>query len=126
MASRHENEAPCASCGELLSKVDELQRVINRGANQHADGMDLMREMQVLPLCLVEGAYSANRHHVIVCARGAVSPSLMHLDKVSVGPLLLLDGSKGTTTQCESCSSGSPLSRQTSSSGRKTLLVFSS
>jgi hypothetical protein len=53
MASQHENGDPCARCGELQCKVDELQRVINRGAHQHADGMDLMREMQVRPLSLV-------------------------------------------------------------------------
>ena len=40
-------KAACSGCAAYQRKVDELQRVINRGAHQHADGMDLMREMQV-------------------------------------------------------------------------------
>jgi chromosome segregation ATPase len=37
---------PCFKCVELEKKVQDLQRIINRGAHQHADGMDLMCEMQ--------------------------------------------------------------------------------
>ena len=37
---------PCFKCVELEKKVQDLQRIVNRGAHQHADGMDLMREIQ--------------------------------------------------------------------------------
>ena len=37
---------PCFKCVELEKKVQDLQRIVNRGAHQHADGMELMREIQ--------------------------------------------------------------------------------
>ena len=45
--SRTHNCKHVGRCGILEIRVEELQRVINRGANQHADGLELMREMQV-------------------------------------------------------------------------------
>ena len=41
-----EGAVDCPKCAGLEKKVDEMQRVINRGAMNSADGMDLMREMQ--------------------------------------------------------------------------------
>jgi len=36
----------CPRCASFEKKLEEMQRIVNRGARNHADGMDLMREMQ--------------------------------------------------------------------------------
>lgn len=46
METEMADRPPCFKCVELEKKVQDLQRIINRGAHQHADGMDLMCEMQ--------------------------------------------------------------------------------
>ena len=51
-------KAECSGCADHRSKIDELQRVINRSAHQHADGMDLMREMQVRFYTLIAAGLS--------------------------------------------------------------------